>query len=343
MKKLLILLICIILFTGCSKNELESKLKELGYNNNQINIIKNKIDNENINYLLTKKYNDSYIIMMENKEFKNDNLKKYIEYYENNNSPISDTIILVNSDIDEYNTNLVSLINEKYYKKENYERYYDYLTKNPLLSTKDIITNVNSNLDYEYYSTDYEADITKNNLILVNKYYKLSENYEPDDLVHVSSNYGGNGQYMKEEAFLEYKKMYTDMKVLGLNLLIRSSYRSYNYQSGLYNNYVLKDGKKNADTYSARPGYSEHQTGLAIDVGTPSTKNLGDFEYTKEYEWMIENAHNYGFILRYQEDTTDITGYMYEPWHFRYVGIDVATYIKENNITYEEYYDYFVK
>ena len=343
-KILLLLLLSLSIFTGCDKTDsIDNKLKNIGYNNSEITVIKDKLTEDDIQYLLTLSYSDAYTKLMENKDFKNENLKNYIEYYEKNSAPVDDTIALVNADITEYDSSLVSLINEKYYKKENFERYYDYLTKNPNLSTKEVVTNVNSNLDHEYYTTDYAADLSKNTLILVNKYYKLSSDYAPDNLVHVTASYGGNGQYIKEEAFEEYKKMYTDMKVLGLNLLIRSSYRSYNYQTGLYNNYVAKDGKANADTYSARPGYSEHQTGLAIDVGTPSTKNLGDFLYTDEYKWMIENAHNYGFILRYKEETEKITGYMYEPWHFRYVGKEVATYIKENDITYEEYYESFVK
>lgn len=344
MKKILLIL-CLFIISGCNNEvTINDKLIALGYNEYDISIINNKLNEENINYLLTLSYNDTYIKMMENENFKNEKLKDYIAYQSNNNSPSNDTVILVNSDISvNYNEKLVNLINEKYYVKDNFDRYYNYLIEYPDLSLNEVITNINSNLDYDYYSTNYPVDLSKNNLILVNKYYKLESNYVPSDLVHVTSTYGGNGHYMTNESFEQYKKMYTDMKVLGLNLLIRSSYRSYSYQETLYNNYVINDGVKNADTYSARPGYSEHQTGLAIDVGTPSTKVLGDFLYTEEYKWMMQNAHNYGFILRYPENAVNITGYMYEPWHFRYVGIDAAQYIKENNITFEEYYEYYIK
>ena len=102
----------------------------------------------------------------------------------------------------------------------------------------------------------------------------------------------------------------------------------------------LVDGKEKADTYSARPGHSEHQTGLAVDLNDPNVegKRLDD----KDYEWLLENAHKYGFIVRYQESYIPITGYMEETWHIRYVGSDIATKIHELDITYEEYYDLYI-
>ena len=353
MKKLRLLLAIILIFSGLlfifsndngKAETTDDKLSNIGYSKEQIETIKNKLSIENIDYLLTLSYDETYIKIMENENFKNEKLKSYIDYQKNNQAPTDDTILLVNADINiEYNEKLAALISEKYYKENNFDRYYNYLLDNPDLSTTEVVTNINSNLDYDYYTTDYLTDLKKDNLLIVNKYYKLESDYVPSDLVHITSTYGGNGQYIKVEAFEEYKRMHTDMKVLGLNLLVKSSYRSYTYQTNLYNNYVARDGRANADKYSARPGYSEHQTGLAIDVGTPTTSDLGDFLYTNEYEWMMQNAHKYGFILRYPEDSIHITGYMYEPWHFRYVGVEAATYIKENNLTYEEYYEYFVK
>lgn len=114
-----------------------------------------------------------------------------------------------------------------------------------------------------------------------------------------------------------------------------SGYRSYSTQSGLYNHYVKEDGKANADTYSARPGHSEHQTGLAIDIVT--SKGGFVYENYQEYKWLIKNSYKYGFILRYPKGKENITGYMYEPWHYRYLGTDIATEIHNLNITYEEY------
>ena len=123
----------------------------------------------------------------------------------------------------------------------------------------------------------------------------------------------------------------------GYTIRAVSAYRSYSYQANLYNNYVSKDGVSEADKYSARPGFSEHQTGLAIDVDN-GISNFNDFENTKEYKWMMENSYKYGFILRYPKDKEYITGYIYEPWHYRYVGVAIATFITQNNLTYEEYY-----
>ena len=126
----------------------------------------------------------------------------------------------------------------------------------------------------------------------------------------------------------------------GISLWNVSGYRSYNTQQSLYNNYKARDGQTKADTYSARPGSSEHQTGLATDICTASS--AAHFENTDKYKWLINNSYKYGFILRYPEGKTYITGYKFEPWHYRYVGVEAATYIHNNNITFEEYHAYFV-
>lgn len=119
-----------------------------------------------------------------------------------------------------------------------------------------------------------------------------------------------------------------------------STYRSFEYQTDLYNRYVERDGVKEADRYSARPGYSEHQTGLAFDIGEVNQEQhfaSSSFGDTDAGKWLAENAHLYGFIMRYPEGKEAITGYMYEAWHFRYVGVEIAKDIYENNGTLEEY------
>ena len=114
-----------------------------------------------------------------------------------------------------------------------------------------------------------------------------------------------------------------------------SAYRSYSVQKSLYKSYVKRDGVKKADTYSARAGSSEHQTGLAVDINTASSR--ANFQNTKEYKWLINNSYKYGFIERYPKGKTNITGYKYEPWHYRYVGVEAASIIHEKGITFEEY------
>ena len=137
--------------------------------------------------------------------------------------------------------------------------------------------------------------------------------------------------------------MYEDAKKQNIIFKITTAYRDYNFQSILYNNYVNSDGKTLADTYSARPGYSEHQLGYSFDLTNEDYADFSEFEYTDEYKWLQENAYKYGFILRYPKDKEYITGYVFESWHYRYVGNDISTYIYENDITYEEYYAYFLR
>ena len=131
--------------------------------------------------------------------------------------------------------------------------------------------------------------------------------------------------------------MKADMASLGMNIWIQSGYRSYSLQESLYNKYVNRDGKLAADTYSARPGYSEHQTGLAFDLNSISD----EFQDTSEGKWVNENAWRYGFILRYPKSKESITGYKYESWHLRYVGEDLAAKLYNNGdwITLEEHFN----
>ena len=128
----------------------------------------------------------------------------------------------------------------------------------------------------------------------------------------------------------------------GLHLVNISPYRSYSLQSSLYARYSARDGAAAADRYSAHAGYSEHQTGLALDISVPGG-TLNGFKKSKQFEWMRGNAHRFGFILRYGEGMEYITGYKFEPWHYRYVGAEAAAFIYENGLTFEEYYAYYVR
>ena len=131
-----------------------------------------------------------------------------------------------------------------------------------------------------------------------------------------------------------FKKMVDDASYDAIELYSVSPYRSYEVQKGLYEWYASYDGYDNADTYSARPGHSEHQTGLAFDLNSIDDS----FADTKEGKWVAENCHKYGFIIRYPKGKEDITGYMYESWHIRYLGVDMATKVYESGKTLEEYF-----
>lgn len=171
---------------------------------------------------------------------------------------------------------------------------------------------------------------------LVNKNNQLPKKYKPNDLERLNLKYSNKDKFLRKEAKKHFEKLSENAKKEGYSIIAVSTYRSYYYQKELYEYYVKNKGKKYADKSSARPGHSEHQTGLAVDV-MGSNGNYNDFENSKEFKWMQENAHKYGFILRYPKNKTHITGFKYEPWHYRYVGQKIATYIYKNKITLEEY------
>lgn len=179
---------------------------------------------------------------------------------------------------------------------------------------------------------------------LVNKEYRLPENYVPNDLVYPDVPFLFNEKIekrqMRKEPAEALKKMFEAAKLDGIHLAGVSGYRSEATQTVLYNNYVRKDGVEEADRYSARPGHSEHQTGLSIDVSGITGEFAVDdkFANTEEAQWLDKHAHEYGFIIRFPKGKEDITGYKYEPWHIRYVGKEIATEIYEKDITLEEYY-----
>ena len=238
------------------------------------------------------------------------------------------------------------LKNHKYYIDNNLEKYLSYMNLSNLSLDNDEDINytiqiVNSNCDKDFYTDIKDTDLSKGDLILVNKYHRLSSDYVPDDLVTASSTYGRTLQ-VKSVAYEAFKQMFNDALKEGLHIYIRSPYRSYSTQNYLYENYAASDGYDLADTYSARPGFSEHQTGLAIDI-VASDDSLGNFHNTKEFLWVKDNAHKYGFILRYPQGKEYLTGYQYESWHYRYVGISAATKIYNEDITFEEYYAYYIE
>ena len=166
-----------------------------------------------------------------------------------------------------------------------------------------------------------------NGILIVNKQFGLPSTYNKD---------------IDPEASAAVKKMMEAAKVEGHSLQAFSGFRSYEYQTSLYERYVNKDGKEAADRYSARPGYSEHQSGLAFDIGEVGREDLWlteAFGETEAGKWLMNHAHEYGFILRYPKGKEHVTGFMYESWHYRFVGNEHAAKIFEQNVTLEEYLD----
>lgn len=278
-----------------------NKLLNLGYSSKDINAIYNKIP-DSVNIIIDSKYNKDIINIMNLSYFRIDNLKRYLDY-----------------DIMEV---------KSIYDISNIKKDFNY---------EDVVTYVNANLDKEYYSSDNlisNEDASKID-VLVNKYHKLDENYEPSDLTIIDSKYASGTQKLRKEAKIKFEEMASDMAKDNLKIYAGSTYRSYTYQKGLYDRYVKKDGFAAAETYSARSGYSEHQLGLAVDIVNGKWDYLS--ENDKEYDYLVKNSCKYGFILRYPRGSEYVTGYMFEDWHFRYLGIELATKVFNSGLTYDEY------
>lgn len=192
-----------------------------------------------------------------------------------------------------------------------------------------------------------QIDTVKDSItVLVNKEYSLPSDYIPIDLVVpdvlFNINYYDEKKLMRQEAATALEELFKAASSEGLSLYGISGYRSYARQEQIYNTNIRTKGEEYTNRYSARPGFSEHQTGLVLDVSTASIANRLEpvFAYTPEGKWLDKNAYKYGFIIRYPKDKESITGYSYEPWHLRYVGKALAKDLFDNNLSLEEYYGY---
>lgn len=246
------------------------------------------------------------------------------------------------SDIDK-KLSLLNHIDKKidFFNYSYLDRYINYRNKYSLLNDIDIITRVNIGLDRPFYQNTRQSRNLNQINILVNKYNYLPNDYVPNNLEKISSRFTSSTRELVYEARDSFEKMATAALEDGYTIRAISSYRSFDYQKGLYDNYVKKDGVLLADTYSARPGYSEHQTGLVVDIDNGNS-DFNNFDETEEFLWMQENCFLYGFILRYPKGKEEITGYNYESWHYRYVGKSIASFIYKNDITYDEYYARYI-
>lgn len=251
------------------------------------------------------------------------------------NNKLSESEIKDLMNMEEKDKNLIDFINEDYFKYDYLNRYVKYKNNNHY-SNKEVVMYVNIGLDKDFYSDIKEVTNPYDKLVLVNKYNSLPKSFEAQNLITFSEIYSYSAEQMEESAASSIIELIDEGRKQGLTLIIVSGYRTEGYQNGLYTRSVNKNGQKHADLYSARPGHSEHQTGLAVDISNIAGV-LDGFEKYKEYDWVKENAHKYGFIERYPKGKEFITGYGYEPWHYRYVGVEVATKIYTEKITFEEY------
>ena len=240
-------------------------------------------------------------------------------------------------------TTLLTLISNKYYLHKHLAEYQEYLDLNSNKTIDDVIQIVNIHRNYEFYEYNNQSDLSQEYGILVNKYYFLNNDFEPDDLVTISTKYswGNSGsQKTRQEVYDAYLKMHkAAQSETNIYLMVMSSYRNYSDQERVYNNYKKSQGEAYADSIAARPGFSEHQTGLALDIFSLKNPTKAQFKDSDDYKWLKENSYKYGFILRYPDGKENITGYKFESWHYRYVGKDLAAKLYNNGnwITLESY------
>ena len=251
-------------------------------------------------------------------------------------------------------TEMTKLLNKKYDKDleeyikinnfdyEKYDRIIAYQKKNPNLKKEDIILRINLKVDLDNYDDAEEIEDPDSLLAYVNRHRYVDKDYEPSDLVEMDDKYSNNYygvNRLRSEAYEHFKEMVDDANNQGIEFVADTTYRSFNTQESIYNNYAYEHTKEETDLYAARPGYSEHELGTAIDISNVWYIEEGD----EEYEWIKKNAYKYGFILRYKKNKEDITKYAAEDWHIRYVGVKAATLIHNKNITFDEYWYKYVK
>lgn len=360
MKKI-ILLILLLLISGCKKEEqqlkvditdnIEVSIHSEIYNTQYINHV------ENGTLVSSKELVDTSVLGKHNVEllFKDDNGKEHVYTYSINVVDKEAPVLVFNKEIKtEYGVKVdllktvsvsdnsledinITVEGEYNFNKDGSYKLY-YVAKDSsgneareeftlIVSPKKVVSSNNVVADKTFTTSKGFSGYTKNGItyidgiMVVNKTYSLPSNYAPGLLAKT------------KEAF---NQMQAASKLEGLNIYLSSGFRSYSTQNNLYNKYVNRDGKVKADTYSARPGHSEHQSGLAFDVN-----QINDtFNDTAEAKWLSNNCYKYGFILRYPKGKTNETGYKYESWHFRYVGVDLATKLYNNGdwITLEDYF-----
>ena len=217
-------------------------------------------------------------------------------------------------------------------RPERLDRYAAWAQLYPKRKAEAVVFQVNLDLDREFYETPEEAADPANLMVLVNKHNILPADYVPE-LEALGADYGSGA--LRPEAAQAFRAMAGAAREDGVTLYSVSAYRSYSQQANTYNRYLGQYSRKTVDTFSARPGHSEHQTGLAVDINAASRK--AHFEKTPAFAWLVEHCAEYGFILRYDQGKEAVTGYRFEPWHYRYVGVETAQSCMKQGLSYEEY------
>ncbi len=237
-----------------------------------------------------------------------------------------------------YNETYYQIVTQKYYLNKNFNEYVEYQTSHPNSKYEKTIAIVNVKANKNWYTNETKTNLEDGYLMLVNRYNYLEPDYERIDLepFSLAYSYGSYGSNKAAEIVVDsFDQMQADLKEeLGIQIMVTGSYRSYEQQDNSFNIY----GYDNA----TKAGFSEHQTGLAIDIVSVVHPGVNEFYESDEGKWVVENAYKYGFIIRYPLDKEDITEYNNDSLHLRYVGEKVAKQIKDENITFDEYHAYYI-
>lgn len=321
----------------------QRKLGGLGYSAAEIDVITARLEREELQPIFETEYLPELVQMLEEREapadFRVEKLADYVQAQQKYGFAPDLTVRLVNHpDYDaetEYTELKVDILYSEYYLPRNRERYFNLVETEPNSDTKAIVARVNANRDRDYYTETEAAKLENGNLLLVNKYYYLDHDFEVE-LVEQDASYGSPGERMETETYAAFEKMFQAALAEGYQLYVTSGYRGYEEQEEVFAGYVAEGGEEHALQYAAKPGHSEHQTGRAIDVFTPG-ETTRSFAASPVAGWLAEHAYEYGFVLRYPEGKEDLTGYSYEPWHYRYAGCEAAAEIQRRGLTLEEY------
>ncbi|MCI8304716.1 MAG: M15 family metallopeptidase [Lawsonibacter sp.] len=212
------------------------------------------------------------------------------------------------------------------------DRYSAWAAERPGIGDEAVVLQVNMDQDQAFYTAVRTTPHADSLSVLVNKHYALPDGFVPQ--LEVLGGAYGSGS-LRPEAARAFRAMADASREDGIALYSVSAYRSFETQTSVYNRYLTQYRQATVDTFSARPGYSEHQTGLALDINVASTK--AHFENTPAFAWLKAHCARYGFILRYDQGKKEITGYQFEPWHFRYVGVEAAEVCMGRGLALEEY------
>lgn len=352
--KVIGIFLCVLLGIFLFYRKEINSLKKMGYSEKSSNNILFSFKKE---YVSSIEYSDTLNRAFSDSNYKEEYLENYrkISYVDHKNLikninalikkgySNNDISIILKHGSDDAVTNFSKRDKVKYLEEfflfdfakiENYDRYVSYSNET---GEDDILTVLYVNLDLD--KEDYTDPIKVNKFsldMLVNKHRLLDSDFVPDDLVNIDSKYASSDDLeCSRLAYNAFIKMYNDASKEGYQLVINSAYRSYEDQEELKNYYLKEYGENYVNKYVALPGSSEHQTGLAFDIGS---RNNNVFASSSEYQWMLDNAYKYGFILRFTKPFEFITGFRSEPWHFRYVGEKIAKEIHEDEMSLEEYY-----